>query len=229
MNVKGAIFDMDGTLVDTNQAHVEAWHKAFHQHGHEIPEERIRPEIGKGGDQLVPAILGEALERKQGKALREAHDRAFLDIASQRHFAVFAGALALLDALRGRGVKVALATSSKKKFVEATQKSAKVDFAAHADVTITADDADASKPAPDLVLAALQKLDLPTAECIFIGDTVHDVEAAKKAGVACLGVACGGCASASELRSAGARSVWRDPADLLQHLDEILSSRAPGA
>lgn len=223
MSIRAVIFDIDGTLVDTNAAHICAWHEAFAKQGHDVPAERIRPEIGKGGDQLVPAILGADEERREGNALREQHDEIFLRMAGQEHFRVFPGTEALLQALRKRGLKVALATSSRKQTVDAIVQSAKFDPSAAADVFVNADDAEASKPAPDLVLAALDKLALLADQSLFIGDTTHDGEAAGRAGVPFVGVTCGGCATAEQLREAGARSVWRDPADLLAHLEEVLA------
>lgn len=226
MTLRAVIFDIDGTLIDTNEAHLDAWREAFTQYGHSVSAEQLRPEIGKGGDQLVPAILGEEGEQRAGQALREAHNEAFLYIAKRRHFRVFPEVTDLFAALRERGLKAALATSSKKKFIEATEKSARFDLCSLVDVVVTADDADASKPAPDVVLATLEKLDLSPRECVFVGDTAHDAEAAKKAGVVCVAVLCGGCSSEDILRDAGARSVWRDPANLLDHLDEALALEA---
>ncbi len=223
--IRAVIFDVDGTLVDTNQAHIEAWEEAFAAHGLQVPRERIRPEVGKGGDQLVPSIAGEAAERREGAAIRDAHDRSFLRSAREQHFRVFPGVPELFAALRGRGLLTALSTSSKKKFLEATENSAGSDLASLADVVVTADEVAASKPAPDLVEVTLGKLGVDAGRCVFVGDTVHDGEAARRAGVAFVGVLCGGTSAEANLRAAGARSVWRDPAELLHHLDEAL---APG-
>ncbi len=223
MTVRAVIFDIDGTLIDTNEAHIDAWREAFAAHGYSVTAERIKPETGKGGDQLVPAILGDDGEKRDGDAIRQEHADAFLHIAKRRHFRVFPGVQELLDAVRRRGLKTALATSSKKKFVEATEKSAHFDLESLVDRLVTADDIEQSKPAPDLVLATLHKLDLPAAACLFVGDTAYDAEAARKAGVASVGLLCGGCSSDEALRAGGACCVWRDPADLLHHLDQVLA------
>jgi phosphoglycolate phosphatase-like HAD superfamily hydrolase len=222
MAVEAVIFDIDGTLVDTNGAHVQAWREAFREHSHDVPAERIVREIGKGGDQLVPSILGKAGEGREGKAIDRDHGEAFLRLARGQHFCVFPGVRELLVELRRRDLRVALATSSKEEYVEAVETSAGVNLRSVADLVVTADDADASKPAPDLVVAALGKLHRPPGRCVFVGDTAYDAEAARKATVACVGLLCGGCSSEEALRAAGARSVWRDPADLLAHLDEAL-------
>jgi HAD superfamily hydrolase (TIGR01509 family) len=222
MPVRAVIFDIDGTLIDSNEFHIAAWREAFAATGHGVPAERIRPQVGKGGDQLVPAILGDDGERRDGAAVRERHEAAFLEAARREHFQVFPNVQDLLDTLRGRGIKVGLATSSKDKVVDAIQTSARIDLRALADVTVTADAADASKPAPDLVLVTLDKLKLDARECVMVGDTVYDAAAARRAGVRFIGLLCGGCATKESLESARARSVWRDPADLLGHLDAAL-------
>jgi HAD superfamily hydrolase (TIGR01509 family) len=222
MPLRGMILDLDGTLVDTNWFHVAAWEQAFAALGYHVPREKIAAEIGKGGDQLIPAVLGKDAYERHGKELRKGYAEAFRVIAGRERFAVIPGATELIDTLRARHIKTALATSSPQDLLRVIMKSAGVDFTRHVDVTITADDAGASKPAPDVIHAALRKLGLPAAECVAIGDTPFDVEAARHAGVACWAVASGGCHSAESLRAAGAASVWRDPAELLAHLDELL-------
>ncbi len=223
MSVRAVIFDIDGTLIDTNGSHVQAWQEAFRKHGHNVPPERISPEIGKGGDKLVPTILGDEGERREGDALRKAHTVAFLRIAKEHHFRVFPAVRELLADLKRRGARTALATSSKDEQMKAVEKSAGIDLKKLADLVVTASQAGESKPAPDLVLAALHKLGLPAKECLMIGDTAFDAEAARKAGVASVGLLCGGCSSEPALHKAGASAVYRDPADVLQHLDEVLA------
>jgi HAD superfamily hydrolase (TIGR01509 family) len=227
MTLQAMIFDMDGTLVDTNSTHVEAWQRAFGRCGFGVPAERILPEIGKGGDMLVPAILGEAEEKEIGETLRQFHSEEFLRLAADQRFDVFPQVPELLDALRERGLKVALASSAKREQLEATQKSAQTDLETMVDSVITADDADNSKPEPDLVLAAAKKLGLSPAQCAMVGDTPHDAEACRRAGVAFLGVLTGG-HKAETLTAAGARAAWRDTADLLDHLDEALKIASNG-
>jgi HAD superfamily hydrolase (TIGR01509 family) len=222
MAIEAVIFDIDGTLVDTNGAHVQAWRDAFNKHGHDVPAERIKREVGKGGDQLVPSILGKTGEGREGKAIDRDHGDIFLRLAGRQHFRVFPGVRELLAKLRRRRVRVALATSSKEEYVRAVEKSAGIDLRSLVDLVVTADDAGASKPAPDVVAAVLGKLRLPPEGCVFVGDMAYDAEAARKASVACVGLLCGGCSSEQALRAGGARSVWRDPADQLAHLDGAL-------
>ena len=221
MTVEAVIFDMDGTLVDTNRAHVEAWWRAFERCGFSVPVAHIAREIGKGGDMLVPAVLGEAVDKEHGDALREYNGQEFLQIAAYERFAVFPEVSQLMQTLRERGLKVALATSAKKEFLEAIEKSAEVDIQSMVDLVVTANDAQRSKPAPDLIEATITKLDIDAAQCVMVGDTPHDAEACKRAGVVCFGVLTGG-HTRETLLNAGAQAVWNDVADLLAHLDDAL-------
>ena len=115
MALRGMIFDIDGTLVDTNPAHVEAWRRAFQRFGFEVPTERIELEIGKGGDKLVPSILGEDVEGSCGEALRRAQKEEFLEIAEREHFRVFPCVPSSSMPCSERGIRTALATSSDEK------------------------------------------------------------------------------------------------------------------
>jgi HAD superfamily hydrolase (TIGR01509 family) len=222
MPIRGIIFDLDGTLVDTNWHHVEAWRRTFAAAGYEVTKDRIAAEVGKGGDQLVPTLIGEDADKRDGDAIRKRHNQEFRAIAGREKFAVFPGAVELIEELRRRGLKTALATSSPDDLLKETLKNAGVDFTSLVDVDTTADDADASKPAPDIVQAAVDKLGLPPGECVMIGDTPFDVVAAKRAGVACWGVTCGGCHPAAVLTEAGAAEVWTDPAAILANLNREL-------
>jgi HAD superfamily hydrolase (TIGR01509 family) len=224
------IFDIDGTLVDTNPAHVEAWHRAFQRFGHEVPVQRIIPEIGKGGDKLVPSALGQQAEERHGEALRKAQKEDFLAIAKREHFRVFPGVPELFRALRERRIRTALATSSDDKHLDATLASAGIDLRKLVDVVVTKSDAPSSKPAPDLIVAALEELNLPPGQCAMVGDTVYDGQACQAAGIVFLGVLSGG-STETALLEAGARAVWRDVAHLLADLDRALeiASLAPAA
>lgn len=219
--MKGMIFDIDGTLVDTNAAHVEAWRRAFKRYGYDVPTERIMIEIGKGGDKLVPSILGEEAEKRHGDALRRAQKDEFLAIAKREHFRVFPGVPELFRALKNRGIRTALATSSDDKHLDATLASAGIDLRSMVDVVVTKTDAGSSKPDPDVVVAAVEKLGLSPAQCAMIGDTVYDAQACLAAGVVFIGVLSGGTSEAA-LLEAGARAVFHDVAHLLVELDRVL-------
>jgi HAD superfamily hydrolase (TIGR01509 family) len=221
MALHGMIFDIDGTLVDTNPAHVEAWRQAFKRLGYDVPPERIEVEIGKGGDLLVPSILGEAVEERHGEVLRKAQKEEFLSIARQERFRVFPCVPELFQALRQRGIRTALATSSNRKHLQAICDSAGIDLPSLADVLVTKEEAEASKPAPDLVIVAWEKLRLSPAECAMVGDTVYDAQACRRAAVVFLGVSSGG-TPADLLLEAGASGVWRDTGHLYADLDHAL-------
>lgn len=228
MTLRGMIFDIDGTLVDTNPAHVEAWHRAFKRFGYDVPVERITVEIGKGGDLLVPAILGEEVESGQGEALRKVQKEEFLTIAKRERFRVFPCVPDLFRGMRERGIRTALATSSDKKHLQAICASAGLDLTSLADVLVTKDQAEASKPAPDLVIVSLEKLSVTPAECSMLGDTIYDAQACRAAGVVFLGVLSGG-TPAAVLLEAGACGVWRDTGHLYSELDQALELAALAA
>ena len=228
MALHGMIFDIDGTLVDTNPAHVEAWRRAFKRLGYDVPVERIKLEIGKGGDLLVPSILGEDAEKRDGEALRKAQKEEFLKIARSERFRVFPCVPELFQALRQRGIRTALATSSNKKHLQAVCDSAGLDLPRLADVLVTKEDADASKPEPDLVIVAWEKLALPPAEGAMVGDTIYDGQACRGAGVVFLGLLSGG-TPADLLLESGACGVWRDTGHLYADLDHALEIAALAA
>ncbi|HYF39943.1 MAG TPA: HAD family hydrolase [Gemmatimonadales bacterium] len=226
MAIQAMILDVDGTLIDTNPAHVEAWHRAFDRLGFDVPRERIIPEIGKGGDKLVPSVLGREAEEQVGDTLREIQNHEFLAVAKQQRFRVFSGAEEIFSECRKRGIRTAIATSSNEKHLTATLESAKFELQGLADVIVTRTEDESSKPSPDLVEAAVEQLGLPAADCVMVGDTVYDGQACKAAGVAFLGVLTGP-ATEAELLEAGARGVWNDIASLAADLDRALDISSP--
>ena len=228
MPVHGIIFDIDGTLIDTNPTHVEAWRQAFKSLGYDVPVERIEVEIGKGGDLLVPAILGDEAEQRHGEALRKAQKEEFLKLARGRRFHVFPCVAELIQSLRDRNIRTALATSSDEKHLQATSESAGIDLSHRADFLVTNDEAESSKPAPDLVIAACEKLRLDPGECAMIGDTIYDAQSSQAAGVVFLGVESGG-TIAETLIEAGATGVWRDTGHLYADLHHALELAATAA
>lgn len=203
MRLAGVLFDVDGTLVDTNPAHVEAWCRACTALGLPVPPDRVASEVGQGGDRLVLALFGPSIAAQYGTALRESATAEFLALSRTREFPLFPGVLELFAALRARGIRTALATSS-----SPAQLAALIppDLA---DAVVTGDEVENTKPAPDIVLAAVKKLGLVPAQCIYVGDTPYDAQAATAAGVVAHGVLTGGY-SEGALRAAGARYVWRD-------------------
>ena len=210
------IFDVDGTLVDSVDLHARAWVDAFRDFGHEIAFEDVRGQIGKGGDQLMPVFLsdedleekGERLEEHRGRILKERYLPEVVGFPMVRE---------LLEQLRADGKRVVLASSAKADELETYKKLAGIEGLTDAETS--SEDAERSKPQPDIFLAALERLGNPRPEdVVVVGDTPYDAEAAGKAGLRTIGVLCGGFSEES-LRAAGCIAIYRDPADLLARYD----------
>ena len=208
-----AILDIDGTLVDTNYHHAVAWFRAFRQFGHVVQLWQIHRHIGMGGDKLVASLLSDEVEEREGDDIRAAEKALYLTFISEVE--PLRGARALIQELHDRGRLVVLASSAKADEVDHYLEL--LDARTLADGWTTSADVEQTKPAPDLVLAALEKLD--GAPAIMIGDSTWDCEAAKAAGIPSIGVLTGGF-SEEELREAGAAAVFRSIDDLRTGLDQ---------
>lgn len=224
--LKALLFDLDGTLIDTNTQHARAFELAFRDCGYFVPADRIEIEIGKGSDQLIPDLLGANAADKDEDALKEAWERHFLEIIAQEKVAVCKGALELLHECKRKGLRLALATSGAESVLEYLEKASGVEWRREFEIVTTSKDAPHSKPTPHILLAALEKLGLAGTECAMVGDTPYDALAARGAGVACIGVETGG-HTADDLREAGCRAAFKDPAEFLTHLDETLQTCSP--
>ncbi|MEV6595932.1 HAD family hydrolase [Actinoplanes sp. NPDC051346] len=214
MTTKGVLFDVDGTLVDTTYLHAVAWWEALRQHDEDVPMAAIHRAIGMGSDKILDHLLGEDRDTGDDEAMAAAHD--VLYGAWWERLRPLPGAADLLRACADRGLAVVLASSAKGS--ELTKLRRVID----ADDVITAAtssaDADESKPAPDILQAALDQSGVDPRQCVFVGDAVWDVKAAAKLGIPCIGLTCGG-TSAGELMAAGAVETYDDPAALLADLD----------
>jgi HAD superfamily hydrolase (TIGR01509 family) len=209
-SVSAVLFDVDGTLIDSNYLHVVTWWQAFAQAGHDVPMTRIHRAIGMGSDQLLDALLPAGRDIGNDAGLAAAHDALYATYWSRLR--PFRGAAGLLRACRDHGLRVVLASSAGPREFEVMRAALGADDAVH-EATSSAD-VDASKPAPDLVQVALEKAGVSPGEAIFVGDTVWDVRACQRAGVACIGLLSGGI-SDTELREAGAARIFTGPAQLL--------------
>jgi HAD superfamily hydrolase (TIGR01509 family) len=208
-----AILDIDGTLVDTNYQHAVAWFRAFRRLDVTLPLYRIHRHIGMGGDQLVVALAGDEFEREHGDDVRGFEGDLYMDLIEEVR--PLAGARELLETLRDRGHPVVLASSAKQHEVDHY-----LDLLGArelADGWTTSADVERTKPEPDLVAAAVAKSGVAAA--VMVGDSTWDCEAARRAGLATIGVMTGGF-SDQELRDAGAVCVFERLEDLLQRLDE---------
>jgi len=211
-----AVRDVDGTLVDSNYQHALAWYRALRSLGETFPVWRLHRLIGMGGDQLVTAIGGDELEQRLGDEARkrqtEEADKLMDEIAP------LPGARDLLLAIKERGHTLVLASSGKEHHVDAFLDL--LDAREIADAWTSSADVEESKPAPDLLQAALQKVGAPEdAESVMVGDSVWDVEAAKNAGMPALVVRSGGFGD-DELEKAGAIALFDTPGDLAAALDD---------
>jgi HAD superfamily hydrolase (TIGR01549 family) len=215
--VKAVIFDIDGTLVDTVDMHAEAWQRAFKEFGKEIDFQTIRDQVGKGGDQLMPVFLskeeldefGKQLEKRRGEIYQEDYmpkAKPFLQVRE------------LFERIKSDGRQIALASSAPEKELKFYKELLNISDLLEEETS--ADDADNSKPEPDIFQAAVQKLKgVEAGDCIVVGDTPYDAEAAGKAGIPTIGVLCGGFPE-QWLRDSGCIEVYRDPADLLTNYEE---------
>jgi HAD superfamily hydrolase (TIGR01509 family) len=214
--IKAVIFDIDGTLVDSVDLHAQAWQEAFRKFGHDIPFDEVRQQIGKGGDQLMPVFLSEAELKRFGDELEEYRSQLF----KQKYLPqvrAFPAVRALFERIQADGKQLALASSAKGDEVEAYKKIAQI--ADLVEEETSADDAERSKPHPDIFEAALEKLGRPAPdEVIVVGDTPYDAEAAGKLGLQTIGVLCGGFPE-TQLRRAGCIAIYQDPTDLLANYE----------
>ncbi len=215
--VKAIIFDVDGTLVDSNNLHVEAWREAFRGYGKELNFEDVHGQMGKGGDQLMPVFCTEEELERFGGELERRRVELFKSEYLPR-VRPFPRVRELFERLKAEGLQIALASSAKEEELEQHKKSLRVEDLLEADAS--ADDAERSKPHPDIFQAALAGLKgVAPAEALVVGDTPYDVEAAAKAGMRTVGLLSGGFGEEA-LRAAGAVAVYRDVSDLLDRYDE---------
>jgi HAD superfamily hydrolase (TIGR01509 family) len=224
MALAAALFDVDGTLADTNYLHVVTWWEAFAQAGYEVSMADIHRVVGMGSDQLLDAVLPAKRDRAADSGITAAHGALYSTYWSR--IRPLPGAREMLRACKDAGLRVVLASSANPPEFAALRAALAVDDVI--DAATSAGDADKSKPAPDLVQIALEKAAVPAEEAAFVGDTVWDVQACQKAAVPCIGLLSGGIAAA-ELSAAGAVAVFDDPAALLDstggHLARAIAER----
>ncbi len=214
--VKALLCDIDGTLVQSNWLHAEAWQVAFREMGISIELEDVRRQIGKGGDELIPvfvpwwkrSIVEEPLKTYRKFVFQHGLRQQVQPLPRVRD---------LLLRVKEAGIKVALSSSSDKDDLQVMKHIAQIDDLV--DVETSADDADRAKPHPDIFAATLKKLGLEPYECVALGDTPYDAESAGKAGVRTVGVTTGGW-SKQELIDAGCIEAYEGVAELLQRFDE---------
>ena len=223
--IKAVIFDVDGTLVDSVDLHARAWQEAFARFGRHFDFERVRYQIGKGGDQLMPVFLseeeldefGEELEEYRGELYKREH---------LPHVKAFPDVRALFRRVKDEGLQIALASSARAEELKTYKKLARIEDLVEEETS--ADDAEKSKPHPDIFVAALERLgDVRPSEAVVVGDTPYDAHVAGKAGVKAIGLLSGGFPE-EDLRAAGCDPIYRDAADLLANFDTSPLAKAAG-
>jgi len=208
---KTLLFDVDGTLIDSNGAHADAWTQALHEHGVDVGIDDIRRMIGMGGDKILPAVAHVSEDSTEGKAIVDRKKEIFgalLPGLRATH-----GARSLLEFLTDQHVELIVATSADAQEMNAILRQAGVNdlIPAHT----TKDDARASKPDPDIVHAALARSWARPEQTMLVGDTPYDIEAADRAGIGAIALRCGGYWPDSSL--SGARTIFDDPQAMLVH------------
>lgn len=212
---KAVLFDIDGTLVDSNYLHVDAWHQAFQTLGVDVEAWRIHRSIGQDAGQLLTSLVGEKDEAWITRA-KDLHAENYKALAPRLR--LLPGARELLAILDEEGIIVVLATSAPQEELDILLELLDSDDVIHA--TTNADDVDVAKPSPDIVAVALERAGVAAHDAVFVGDSEWDVEAASRAGVRSFGMLTGGIAG-ELLMQAGTERVFASPADFLDRLDEL--------
>jgi HAD superfamily hydrolase (TIGR01549 family) len=218
--ISAVLFDVDGTLVDTNYLHAVTWWEAFRQHGHHVPMVRIHRSIGMGSDKLLDHLLPDERDRAVDDDLQSAHTALYASYWPR--LKAFAGAAELLRGCANRGLRVVLASSASEREMRALRDALDADDVITA--ATSASDAQQSKPAPDILQIALERAEVAPEAAVFVGDTVWDVQACQKAELACIAMLTGGIGR-DELREAGAVEIYDDPTHLLNVLHDSLIAR----
>lgn len=212
--VDAVLLDIDGTLVDSNYVHVDAWSRAFREAGGSVPSWRVHRCIGMDGSKLLETLVGSsdsALAHEAKKLHGEYYAAASADLE------VLPGARELLADLNSRGITVVLATSAPESELSTLRDLLDVEDSVA--VVTSGEDADVAKPEPDIVAVALERAGVEASKAVMVGDSVWDIESAGRAGVRAIGVRSGGILR-GELLDAGAVAVFDDPADLLANIED---------
>ena len=221
---RGVLFDVDGTLIDSSYIHTVSWWGAFREQGYDVPMASIHRHVGMGGDRLVDSLLPGGRDRALDPEILASHGALYA--SHWPSLRALDGAKDLLAQCHTGGLAVALASSARRKDLEVMKSI--LDAEAFIDAATSANDAKNSKPAPDILVAALEAINVQAADAIYIGDAVWDMQAAAALEIPAIGVTCGG-VSAGELRDAGAVEVYEGPRDLLRNLPSSALGRLLGS
>ena len=221
--IRAVILDMDGTLVDSNEAHAQTWVDTLREFGHDVTLEAVRPLIGQGGDKLLPRLTGHTRDSDIGQRIA-ARRTARFEQQYLPSIRPFPGSRQLVEHMHNRGLRLVIASSSSEQHLRLLVEA--VDIGDFIENATSASDVDGSKPDPDVIEAALARLGLDAAEVMMIGDTPYDIEAAARVGVRTIALRCGGW---EEKDLTGAIAVYADPAELLENFDSSPLTGAAGA
>ncbi len=210
-HIRGVILDVDGTLIDSNDAQARSWLEAMAQYGHFVPYEKLRWSIGEGGDKLMPRLIGLSAQSSEGKKISVRRKAVFNQLYLPT-LQPFPETRALVQRMRESGLKVAIGSSAPEEELMAELRIASVEDLV--DVIVSASDVAHSKPNPSIVDVALKRMELPPDEVVMIGDTPYDIEAAAKAHIGTIAMRTGGW---TDKELARAIAIYNDPADLLAH------------
>jgi len=220
--VRGVILDMDGTLVDSNEAHAKSWVETLKHFGHDVTLEVVHPLIGQGSDKLLPRLAGIIKDSDIGRKM-VAHRSALFEQQYLSAIQPFPASKELVMRMHDAGLKVVIASSSRSNHLQHFIDT--LGIGALIDGSTSANDVEVSKPDPDVVAAALDKLGIAAADVVMIGDTPYDIEAAARVGVRTIALRCGGW---DEAGLTGAIAVYADPEEMLSQFDASpLTGNAP--
>lgn len=215
MALQAVILDVDGTLILSNDAHAQAWVEAFATYGYDVPFDKVRPLIGMGGDKVIPKMVpGLNKEEGDGKAISQKRKELMIEKFAPT-LPSANGTRELVLHMKEQGLRLVIATSATSEELSLLLKAGKVDDLL--DEATTSSDAKDSKPSPDIVQAALKKINMEPNQALMIGDTPYDIEAANKAGVNVIAVRCGGF---DDTQLKDAIAIYDDPGDLLAHYND---------
>lgn len=215
MALQAVILDVDGTLILSNDAHAQAWVEAFATYGYDVPFDKVRPLIGMGGDKVIPKMVpGLNKEEGDGKAISQKRKELMIEKFAPT-LPSANGTRELVLHMKEQGLRLVIATSATSEELSLLLKAGKVDDLL--DEATTSSDAKDSKPSPDIVQAALKKINMEPNQAVMIGDTPYDIEAANKAGVNVIAVRCGGF---DDTQLKDAIAIYDDPGDLLARYND---------
>ncbi|MBD1921089.1 HAD family hydrolase [Microcoleus sp. FACHB-831] len=215
MALQAVILDVDGTLILSNDAHAQAWVEAFATYGYDVPFDKVRPLIGMGGDKVIPKMVpGLNKEEGDGKAISQKRKELMIEKFAPT-LPSANGTRELVLHMKEQGLRLVIATSATSEELSLLLKAGKVDDLL--DEATTSSDAKDSKPSPDIVQAALKKINMEPNQALMIGDTPYDIESANKAGVNVIAVRCGGF---DDTQLKDAIAIYDDPGDLLARYDD---------